>query len=138
MEPAGDRGPGWFDRFADATARFTSRATFFAACVMLVVVWLPSFFLLHNLDTWQLVINTITTIVTFLLVALLQNTQRRGEDAIQEKLDAIADGLADLMEEFAAERRETAPDAGEFAHDIRELREAVGIERLEPGDTVPR
>jgi low affinity Fe/Cu permease len=113
---------GWFDRFADSTGRFTSRATFFAACVLLVVIWLPSYFLLRNLDTWQLVINTITMIVTFLLVALLQNTQRRGEEAIQAKLDAIADPLADLMEEYADERREAVPDVGGFARDIRDLR----------------
>ena len=52
----------------------------------------PTYLLVGNVDTYQLIINTPTTIITFLLVALLQNTQRRSEQAIQKKLDAIADG----------------------------------------------
>ena len=64
-------------------------------CLLLVVIWLPSVAVL-DVDTWQLVINTVTTIITFLLVALLQNTQTRSDLAIQHKLNAIADGLADL------------------------------------------
>lgn len=51
---------------------------------------------LLNIDTWHLIINTATTIVTFLLVALLQNTQKRADDALQQKLNALADALADL------------------------------------------
>jgi len=51
----------------------------------------PSFLLLPDVDTWQLIINTITTIVTFLLVALLQNTETRAENATQRKLNAISD-----------------------------------------------
>jgi hypothetical protein len=74
----------------------------------------------HNLNTWQLIINTATTIVTFLLVALLQNSQRRSERAVHAKLDALADGLADLMEHLS--------DAGELDRDMRELRAAVGLE----------
>lgn len=64
---------------------------------------MPSFLLLPDVDTWQLIINTITTIVTFLLVALLQNTQKRADEAVQHKLNAVADGLADLMEALAEE-----------------------------------
>jgi low affinity Fe/Cu permease len=52
-------------------------------CVLLVVMWAPSYFLLPDVDTWQLIIDTVTTIVTFLLVALLQNTQKRADEAIQ-------------------------------------------------------
>jgi len=63
----------------------------------------PSFLLLPDVDTWQLIINTITTIATFLLVALLQNTQKRADEAVQHKLNAVADGLADLMEALAEE-----------------------------------
>ena len=74
---------------------------FFAFCVLLVVVWAPTYLLVGNVDTYQLIINTPTTIITFLLVALLQNTQRRSEQAVQKKLDAIADGLSDLMDHFA-------------------------------------
>ena len=86
------------------------------------MIWVPSYFVLGNLNTWQLVINTATTIVTFLLVALLQNSQRRSDEAMHEKLDALADGLADLMERLS--------DKGDhLAGDMAELRKAVGGER---------
>jgi len=116
---------GLFDQFADHANRAVSRAPFFAFCVLLVVVWLPSYFGFGDINTWQLVINTITTIVTFLLVALLQNTQTRSDEAVHDKLNAIADGLADLM---AAHAR-----AGDdnLDIDIRELRDAVGLEDRE-------
>jgi low affinity Fe/Cu permease len=111
-----------FDRFAEAASTFTSHAVFFGACVLMIVVWLPSYLLIRNLDTWQLIINTATTIVTFLLVALLQNSQRRSDEAMHAKLNALADGLADLMANVGGE-------AGALDDDIRELREAVGLER---------
>lgn len=111
-----------FDRFAQAASEFASHAAFFIGCVLLVVIWVPSYFVLGNLNTWQLVINTATTIVTFLLVALLQNAQRRSEDAVHHKLDALADGLADLMEHVSSEE-----DA--LRGDIPELREVVGTEQ---------
>ncbi len=82
----------------------------------------PSFFLLGTIDTWQLIINTVTTIVTFLLVALLQNTQKRSDDAVQHKLNAIADGLADLMKQLSKEH------PPELDKDLKELRLAVGLE----------
>jgi low affinity Fe/Cu permease len=121
-----DVSPGLtlFDRFASAAARLVAGAVFFALCVVLVVVWLPSYFLFQSVDTWQLIINTVTTIVTFLLVALLQNTQSRSDEAVQQKLNAIADGLADLMAQLADERPQ-------LRRDLHELRAAVGLEDRE-------
>jgi low affinity Fe/Cu permease len=114
----------FFDRFATLVNRFVSRAWFFAGCLLLVVIWAPSYFLLHDVDTWQLIINTATTIVTFLLVALLQNTQTRADNALQHKLNGIADALADLMTEMSAEHPE-------LREDVAELRAAVGLEDRE-------
>jgi hypothetical protein len=113
-----------FDRFASAAGRLVAGAWFFAFCLGLVIVWAPSFLLLRSIDTWQLIINTVTTIVTFLLVALLQNTQTRADEAVQDKLNEIADALGDLMESLADER----PD---LHTDVRELRAAVGLEQRE-------
>jgi len=113
---------GFFDRFAEAASEVASHARFFVACVLLVAVWAPSYFLFGNVNTWQLVINTATTIVTFLMVALLQNAQRRSDVAMHEKLNALADGLADFMEH-------SGPDDAALQDDMRELRAAVGIER---------
>lgn len=113
-----------FDRFASRVDVIVSRAWFFLFCVLLVVLWAPSFLLFGSIDTWQLIINTLTTIITFLLVALLQNTQKRADEAVQHKLNAIADGLSDLMARFAEDHPELREDAAE-------LRAAVGLEGRE-------
>ncbi|OBC17513.1 hypothetical protein A5784_23975 [Mycobacterium sp. 852013-50091_SCH5140682] len=118
-------GLSLFDRFATGASSFVSRAWFFLGCVLLVVIWAPTFAFLQ-LDTWQLIINTVTTIITFLLVALLQNTQRRADDALQQKLNAIAEALADLMQHLRDD-----PDA---EGDAKELRAAVGLEERESAD----
>ncbi|MFP5347903.1 MAG: low affinity iron permease family protein [Actinomycetes bacterium] len=115
-----------FDRFAGSASTLASRAWFFTFCVALVVVWAPSFFILPDLDTWQLIINTVTTIVTFLLVALLQNSQTRSDQAVQHKLNAIADALADLMDHLSTEQQH-----GGLRRDLEELRDAVGLEEKE-------
>ena len=117
---------GMFDRFAGWASKIVGRAAFFSFCVLLVVVWAPSFFVLKKVDTWQLIINTVTTIITFLMVALLQNSSTRSDQAIQHKLNAIADGLADLM---AFEMDET--DEKKLEQDLTELRDAVGLEEHE-------
>ena len=88
---------GFFDRFATRASQFASRAWFFAGCVAVVVIWAPTYLVIGSIDTWQLLINTLTTIVTFLMVALLQNSQTRANQAVQDKLNAIAGGLAELM-----------------------------------------
>lgn len=113
-----------FDRLATAVANQVSRAWFFALCVLLVLIWFPSFFVISNVDTWQLIINTMTTIVTFLLVALLQNTQYRSGQAVQKKLNAIVEAMADLMEALA-QQDSTLPA------DVEELRRASGLEERE-------
>jgi hypothetical protein len=115
---------GLFDRFAGHASRFASRAPFFACCVLLVLLWAPSYFVFQDIDTWQLIINTATTIITFLMVALLQNSQYRADEATQHKLNAIAEGLAGLM------RHHAEPD-GPLAKDLEELRDAVGLETRE-------
>ncbi|WP_067720853.1 low affinity iron permease family protein [Nocardia yamanashiensis] len=113
-----------FDRFATSVSALASRAGFFVFCVALVVIWAPSILLFPSIDTWQLVINTATTIITFLLVALLQNTQRRSDAAVQDKLNAIADALAAFMGELSAEY----PELGRHRS---ELADAVGLEKRE-------
>ena len=118
----------FFDRFAGRCAEFVSRALFFTFCVLLVVLWAPTFFLVGNFDTYQLIINTPTTIITFLLVALLQNTQKRNEQALQHKLNAVADGLADLMEHFAEDDPERRAAKEDLSGDIEDLKAAVGLE----------
>jgi low affinity Fe/Cu permease len=98
-----------FTRFAKATARQSGHPVTFALAVLVILVWAVTGPIFHFSDTWQLVINTGTTIVTFLMVFLIQNTQNRDSVAMQIKLDellraakgaetAMAD-LEDLTEE---------------------------------------
>lgn len=79
----------WYSRFAKSAARFCGRPRVFTLAVALIGVWLVTGPLFRFSDTWQLVINTGTTIVTFLMVFLIQNTQNRDTEAIQIKLDEL-------------------------------------------------
>ena len=78
-----------FDAIAKASSRFTGRPMAFALAVALIVGWLLLGPLFGFSDTWQLVINTATTIVTFLMVFVIQNTQNRDTEAMQIKLDEL-------------------------------------------------
>ncbi len=79
----------WYSRFAKVSAHFCGRPRVFVVAVLVILVWLVTGPLFGFSDTWQLVINTGTTIVTFLMVFLIQNTQNRDTEAIQIKLDEL-------------------------------------------------
>jgi low affinity Fe/Cu permease len=78
-----------FTKFANAVSRITGRAWTFVICIVLVAAWAATGPMFHYSDTWQLVINTSTTIITFLMVFLIQNTQNRDNAALQAKLDEL-------------------------------------------------
>jgi low affinity Fe/Cu permease len=110
----------WFDRFAELSASFVSRAVFFTAAFVVVLVWMPLIVVFESVDTWQLVLNTVTSVIAFLLIALLQNTERRNDRALHRKLDTLAVALADSM---AAEGDERLQES------IDELRAVVSLEK---------
>jgi len=143
-----------FTDFATKVAHATGQPMTFAICVVLVIVWALTGPLFQFSDTWQLVINTGTTIVTFLMVFLIQNTQNRDGAAIQAKLDELIRtgaaqnryiGIETLTEEELNELRERcasraqggaldqmqeAADAAEDAADARATQaaeEATGV-----------
>jgi low affinity Fe/Cu permease len=78
-----------FNRFASATAKITGRPWTFIACLLLVLVWAATGPLFGFSETWQLVINTSTTIITFLMVFLIQSTQNRDAAAMHAKMDEL-------------------------------------------------
>lgn len=79
----------WFTHFAKWTARIMGHPMAFVVAVAAIVVWAATKPMFQDFNTWQLVINTGTTIVTFLMVFLIQNTQNRDTGAIQTKLDEL-------------------------------------------------
>jgi low affinity Fe/Cu permease len=133
----------WFSQAASATSRWTGKPSAFLGCCVIVVVWAVTGPLFHYSDTWQLVINTGTTIVTFLMVFLIQNTQNRDNAALQAKLDELIraskaknefigiehlsdDELDDILEECEQHRPEVLRRAEARADSKRksELRQA--------------
>lgn len=80
---------GWFGHLASKTAYLTGKPATFLLALLIVVLWGVTGPLFRYSDTWQLVINTGTTIITFLMVFLIQNTQTRDTTALQLKLDEL-------------------------------------------------
>lgn len=114
MPSDADGDKGFFDRLADRADAMFSYPAFFAFEIALVLVWAASGWAFDWSDTWHLLINTPTTIITFLLVGLSANTGRRANGASQQKLNALVLAIAEL------------PSIGEGAR--HELRKAVGLE----------
>jgi low affinity Fe/Cu permease len=85
----GSRPATWFEAFASRTALASGKPLTFLLAVVTIVVWAVTGPIFHYSDTWQLVINTGTTIVTFLMVFLIQNTQNRDTTALQLKIDEL-------------------------------------------------
>jgi low affinity Fe/Cu permease len=83
------KSKSWFTRFAKWTARLSGRPVTFLAAVTIIVVWGITGPIFGFSDTWQLIVNTGTTIITFLMVFLIQNTQNRDSEAMQVKLDEL-------------------------------------------------
>lgn len=114
---------GFFDRFAGTFSKLTGKAAAFAGAITVILIWALSGPLMGFSDTWQLIINTTTTLITFLMVFLIQNTQNRADTALQKKLDAQSKALRDVMVHLQN------PDADtDFEDDIRALETAVGLE----------
>ena len=98
-----------FSRVANGVARMTGRPLTFIACCALVLVWALSGPAFRFSDTWQLVINTGTTIITFLMVFLIQNTQNRESSALHAKLDELIRAVEKAQDRYIGlERRSEA------------------------------
>ena len=127
--------PSWFTVFAQKTAQLAGRPSTFMLATIVIVVWAVTGPLFGYSDTWQLVINTGTTIVTFLMVFLIQHTQNRDSLAFQVKLDELIiklhgagnelAGAEDLCDADLEALHKTYRDRAAAAHDTLEKRRAV-------------
>jgi low affinity Fe/Cu permease len=88
-EPRKEQSSDWFGPFANVTSGWLGSRWGFGAAAVFVLVWALTGPVFHYSDTWQLIINSVTNIVTFLMVFLLQNTQNRDAKAINLKLDEL-------------------------------------------------
>ena len=92
----------WFSRMANATASWTGTPSAFAIAAGIILIWGITGPIFHYSDTWQLVINTGTTIITFLMVFLIQNTQNRDTKALQIKLAELITALKEADNKIAS------------------------------------
>ncbi len=99
-----------------------TKGLFFTVSVVVVVIWIPTILIFDSVDTWQLVINTMTSVLAFLLIALLQNSERRYDAALHHKIDAVATGLADLMENMDEQ------DPERLRRHVERLRASIRLE----------
>ena len=121
---------GWFAHFAQLTSAWTGHPLAFLLAVTIVLVWIvtgPSF---NYSDTWQLVINTGTTIVTFLMVFLIQNTQNRDMMTVQIKLSELVLAMKGAENKFAAIEDLSDTELEQLHNECRARAELTG-ERLE-------
>jgi low affinity Fe/Cu permease len=103
-----------FEKAANVIARAMGRPLTFMLCCLLVLVWAATGPMFHFSDTWQLVINTGTTIVTFLMVFLIQNSQNREGEALQAKLDELILALDNAENRFIGLERRTEKEIQEM------------------------
>ncbi|HVY50698.1 MAG TPA: low affinity iron permease family protein [Devosia sp.] len=119
--------PGPFVRFSHRVAQLAGRPLTFSAACALILIWAISGPIFQFSETWQLVVNTATTIITFLMVFVLQNTQNRDGEAVQAKLDELIFALRGADNRFV--QAEKLSDK-----DLHELRQRL-IEHCERAET---
>ncbi len=119
-----------FTHFANRIARAAGRPLTFVLCCFAIVFWAASGPLFGFSDTWQLVVNTSTTIVTFLMVFLIQNTQNRDGAAIQAKLDELLRAVTDARDDFIGIEHLTEKELEEILKEIET--EAYGGDANDP------
>src|SRR6478672_10391805 len=112
-----------FTRFAKATARMTGRPSTFMLAVGVILGWMVTGPLFHFSDSWQLVINTGTTVVTFLMVFLIQATQNRDATALHLKLDELIRSTREARNTFAALEDASEDELKGFQDEFKKLRD---------------
>jgi low affinity Fe/Cu permease len=119
----------WFRRFAHSTAEIVGQSRTFIVAGAIIALWAMSGPVFHFSDTWQLVINTGTTIVTFLMVFLIQNTQNRDAHAIHLKLDELIRANKNARNELLALESMGDGELQKLQSEFEQLRDRVARAR---------
>ncbi|UAK23909.1 low affinity iron permease family protein [Sphingomonas nostoxanthinifaciens] len=117
-----------FTTIANRIASFVGQPSAFMLALLVVIVWGVTGPLFHYSDTWQLVINTGTTIVTFLMVFLIQNSQNRDAAAMQAKLDELIRAVDDARGQFIGIEHKTDHEIQQIRADLEKECEDIGDE----------
>ena len=123
----------WFRDFANFTAEKVGAPSSFALGVLLILVWIVSGPFFHFSDTWQLVINTGTTIITFLMVFLIQNTQTRDTKTMHLKLDELIRAVQGARNAFVDVEHSSQEKIDELGIEFAHFRETEADEPCKPG-----
>jgi|SRR3984957_2040487 low affinity Fe/Cu permease len=121
----------WFRKFAQKTAEVVGHSQAFFVATSVVAIWALTGPIFHFSDTWQLVINTGTTIVTFLMVFLIQNTQNRDSHALHLKLDELIRANKHARNALLALEGMSDEDLAKLQCEFEELRDTVAQRRSE-------
>jgi low affinity Fe/Cu permease len=121
----------WFRKFAQKTAEVVGHSQAFFVATSVVAIWALTGPIFHFSDTWQLVINTGTTIVTFLMVFLIQNTQNRDSHALHLKLDELIRANKHARNALLALEGMSDEDLAKLQSEFEELRDTVAQRRSE-------
>jgi low affinity Fe/Cu permease len=127
-----------FTKFANAVAEWTGSPFAFIACVVFVAVWAITGPMFGFSDTWQLVINTSTTIITFLMVFLIQNTQNRDNGALHAKLDELIRAMVDADNEFIGIEHLTDHELKIILAKVEQNAHQLHQERVRRGGNAPK
>jgi low affinity Fe/Cu permease len=114
-------GRGPFERFVEAVNERVSSAPFFLLIIVIIVGWLLSFPLWSSSKDWQYAIHTVSSVISLLLLVLLENAGRRSQESVHEKLNVMAEALAALM-------KSEGRDDADLQDAERKLNEAIGLE----------
>jgi len=125
-----------FRKFAQATSAMVGSSWAFILAVLIIIVWALTGPVFHYSDTWQLVINTGTTIITFLMVFLIQNTQNRDAKAIHLKLDELIRGVKGARTNLVDLEKLSDEELERLKQQFERVRRAEGRDDRSTGDLV--
>jgi low affinity Fe/Cu permease len=132
-----------FRVFARRSSSMLGSAWAFAAALLVIVIWLVTGPVFHFSDTWQLIINTATTIITFLMVFLIQNTQNRDAKAVHLKLDELIRAIKDARNELVDLEELSDEELQKLEEQFRKTRKRAENDgspsrHVEPAETAER